>query len=88
MQYFSVKMFKSILKAIDDENCYDLETFSEAFCDVFADATSDDLQEVTEFLSDQLNVNTDDDVFNMSEKEIDEFCDYINDNILKSEWLI
>ncbi|MBI9012877.1 MAG: hypothetical protein JEZ08_11650 [Clostridiales bacterium] len=85
MKEFTPDTFMRVVRVIDDENNYDFETLVEALNEKYAILLDSDMDEILEFLRDELGIEHDNDVCNMSVNEIGDLCKFINRMIKDSD---
>ena len=78
MEKFTYEIFKTMINGIDYENTYDLETFSQALEDRFDFLYASDIDNIIDFITNEMENESDSDVYNMTDDEIDQLVVYIN----------
>ena len=82
MRTFTKNTFRSFVGIMDEENQEDFETLIEAFVDKFDILFDDDIDEIIDYLSNQMDISCDADFVNMSSNEISKLIEFVNDVII------
>lgn len=82
MRTFTKNTFRSFVGIMDEENQEDFETLIEAFVDKFDILFDDDIDEIIDYLSDQMGISCDADFVNMGSNEISKLSEFVNDVII------
>ena len=78
MERFTQDSFRVITKGIDYDNTYDLATFINTISDKYDVFLASDLEEIQDFMSVELGIESDSDAFDMSIGEINQFVKFMN----------
>lgn len=78
MKKFTNDIFRSILNALDEQNDLDFESFINAFEDKYDELYDYQINEVIDYLVDQMGIENDMDVSNMSIVESKELIHFVN----------
>jgi len=78
MERFTQDSFRVITKEIDYDNTYDLSTFINTISDKYDVFLASDLEEIQDFMSVELGIESDSDAFDMSIGEINQFVKFMN----------
>lgn len=79
METFTLNTFKNVMKSLDEQNNYDMETFIDGLFNCYDPLYESDMEEILFFMSEDLDVGTDSEVAEMSKNDIQKLCDFIND---------
>lgn len=72
---------RSMIKEIDQENTSNMETFIELLTNKFDAFFDSDIDDITEYLFEEMGIESDSDVYNMSLGEVNHLLLYINQMI-------
>jgi hypothetical protein len=79
MDRFTHETFWSLLSIMDEENNEDFNTFVDAMSDKFDILFDSDIEEVVTYITDNMGLESDMEITNMSQAEISVLSQFINE---------
>ncbi|MBN2797102.1 MAG: hypothetical protein JXR88_16945 [Clostridia bacterium] len=79
MEVLSKKELKKVILSVDGYNDYGFDTFSENLMDYCDEITDADIVDIIDYIEEEYEITSDADLREISDDQLLDLCDFIND---------